>query len=113
MSLVELVRHNQTQPGIVRLFTTVAAEAVDPGHPANDWLRGHHQRAMGQIRTALDEAIEDGVLTQDTPVDSITRNLVATMDGLQLQWLSDPHYPDMASDFELLLDSLRHRWAAS
>jgi AcrR family transcriptional regulator len=109
-SLVELVRHNQRQQGIVRLFTTVAAEAVDPQHPANAWLRSHHQSSAARIRQALAEAKADGALAEDAPVDSIARSLIAAMDGLQLQWLSDPGYPDMAEDFEMLISTVRHRW---
>lgn len=111
-SMVDLVRHNQDQPGIVSLFTTVAAEAVDPLHPANAWLRQHHHSTAGRIRIALDEAVEDGTLSHEAPTQSIARSLIAVMDGLQLQWLSDPDYPDMAADFQVLLETVRHRWAA-
>jgi AcrR family transcriptional regulator len=109
-SLVALVRHNQQQEGIVRLFTTVAAEAVDPQHPANAWLRSHHQSSDSRIQKALAEASEDGTLAEDAPVTSIARALIAAMDGLQLQWLSDPGYPDMAEDFEMLVSTVRYRW---
>ncbi|MGQ1837983.1 TetR/AcrR family transcriptional regulator [Kocuria turfanensis] len=110
--LVDLVRHNQGQPGIVRLFTTMAGEAVDPEHPANTWLRRHHRSTAEQIRAALAEAAQDGRLAADAPVDSIARCLIAAMDGLQIQWLSDPDHPDMAEDFAALVDALRHRWEA-
>jgi AcrR family transcriptional regulator len=109
-SLVDLVRHNQGQPGIVRLFTTVAAEAVDPEHPANSWLRHHHRSTAEQLRAALAEAAEDGRLAADAPVESIVRCVIAAMDGLQIQWLSDPGRPDMAEDFAVQVDALRHRW---
>lgn len=109
-SLVELVRHNQDQKGIVRLFTTVAAEAVDPEHPANSWLRHHHRASVDRILTALAEAIEDGALSPDAPAESIARSLIAAMDGLQVQWLSEPDYGDMAADFKMLLETVHHRW---
>lgn len=109
-SLVALVRLNQRQEAIVRLFTTVAAEAVDPQHPANAWLRSHHQSSAARIQKALAEAGEDVTLAEDAPVDSIARGLIAAMDGLQLQGLSDPDYPDMAEDFKTLISTVRHRW---
>lgn len=109
-SLADLVRHNQEQPGIVRLFTTVAGEAVDPEHPANAWLLSHHHLTAEQIRKALAEAAADGRLAEDAPVESIVHTLIAAMDGLQIQWLSDRGYPDMAEDFAVLVDALRHRW---
>ncbi|GAA1764845.1 helix-turn-helix domain-containing protein [Kocuria aegyptia] len=109
-SLVELVRHNQGRPGIVRLFTTVAAEAVDPGHPANPWLRHHHRSTAEQLRAALAEADDDGRLVEDAPVESIVRCVIAAVDGLQVQWLADPGHLDMAEDFAVLVDALRGRW---
>ena len=36
--------------------------------------------------------------------------LIAAMDGLQLQWLSDPGHTDMAADFATLLETVRYRW---
>ena len=109
-SMTELMRHNQGQPGIVRLFTTMAGEAVEPNHPANAWLRRHHGVTAEKMREALAEAAEDGRLAEDAPVDSIVRCLTAAMDGLQIQWLSNPGYSDMASDFQVALDALRSRW---
>ena len=36
------------------------------------------------------------------------RGLIAAMDGLQLQWLSDPGYTDIAADFATLLEAVRY-----
>lgn len=108
--LVHLVRHNQGRPGIVRLFTTVTAEAVNPGHPANPWLRHHHRTTADQLRAALAEAAEDGRLADGAPVESIVSCVIAAMDGLQVQWLAGTGCPDMAEDFAVLVDALRRTW---
>lgn len=110
--LVETVRSNQAQPGMVGLFTTVAGEAVDPDHPAHSWLREHHNGIAEAIHIMLAEAAEDGQLADGAPIDSIARIIIAAMDGLQIQWLADPGYEDMAADIEVLIDSLRRRWKA-
>lgn len=107
-SLVDLVRHNQNQQGIVRPFTTVSAEAVDAEHPA--WSRGHHQTSAERIRRALAEAADKNALREDGPTESIARGLIAAMDGLQLQWLCYPSYTDMAADFRAQLEPARYRW---
>ncbi|MEA5455801.1 helix-turn-helix domain-containing protein [Sinomonas sp. JGH33] len=111
-SLVRLVRVNQGQPGIVRLYTTVSGEAVDAAHPANAWLVEHHTQAREMFRTAFREAAEDGTLRPDAPVEAMIRCLVAGMDGLQVQWLSDGSYEDMATDFEVLVEAFTARWKA-
>ncbi|WP_336856949.1 helix-turn-helix domain-containing protein [Sinomonas albida] len=110
--LVQLVLNNEEQPGIIRLYTTVAGEAVDPAHPANPWLVAHHRGAAHAFREALREAAADGRLKPDAPEESIVRCLLAGMDGLQIQWLSDAEYQDMARDFAVLADALRARWEA-
>ena len=84
--------------------------AVDAEHPANAWLRGHHQTSAERTRRALAEAADDNALRDDAPAESIARGLIAAMDGLQLQWLSDPGCTDMATDFATLLEAARYRW---
>ena len=110
--LVDLVRHNTRQPGMVRLFTTLAGEATAHDHPASFWLLEHHRLAEAKILRAFQEAAEDGRLLPGAPVESLARCLVATMDGLQLQWLSDPDDDGsaMADDFAVLVETIRERW---
>ncbi|MFK0073541.1 TetR/AcrR family transcriptional regulator [Arthrobacter woluwensis] len=111
--LVQLVRLNTRQPGMIRLFTTLAGEATTHDHPANSWLLEHHRLAEEMILRSFREAAEDGQLRPDAPVESLVRCLVAAMDGLQLQWLSDPDYDGsaMADDFASLIQTIRERWA--
>ena len=53
--LLALCRQNEERPGIVRLFTILAAESVDDDHPAHDWFlarygerRAHPRRPPGR-----------------------------------------------------------------
>ncbi|MFJ3958040.1 TetR/AcrR family transcriptional regulator [Arthrobacter sp. NPDC090010] len=110
--LVQLVRLNTRQPGMIRLFTTLAGEASTHDHPANSWLLAHHRMAEKMILQAFREAEEDGRLRAGAPVDSLVRCLVAAMDGLQLQWLSDPDYEGsaMADDFAAMIHAIRECW---
>ncbi|WP_423447178.1 TetR/AcrR family transcriptional regulator [Kocuria sp. KSNUG] len=108
-ALVQLVRNNEEHPGMVRLFTTVSGEAVDPGHPASAWLRRHHETTVAQLRSAFEEAAAAGELAPDAPVAAMCRLLVATMDGLQTQWLSGTA-PGMADDLACLVETFEHRW---
>lgn len=107
---MDLVRHHQTQPGTECLFTTGAAGAVDPGHPANAWLRHHHRTAAEQLRAAPAEAADDGQPAGDGPVESIVRGVIAAMDGLRIQWLAGPGRPGMAEDFAVLVAARRRSW---
>ncbi|GAA3711732.1 TetR/AcrR family transcriptional regulator [Zhihengliuella alba] len=111
-ALKDLARHNEGQESMVRLYASVAGEAVTPGHPASRWLREHYAHTRTLLASAVREAVAAGELRADAPAETIARLLLAAMDGLQLQWLADDAYPSMAEDFAELVDSLHARWAA-
>ena len=106
-----LVRVNSERPGLVRLFTSLAGEAVDPDHPGHTWLGEHHDNAVQVLAHALGEAVEDGTAAAAVPAESLARQAVALMDGLQLQWLMRPGEVDMAGDFAHFVAAVRDRWA--
>lgn len=109
--MVELVRLNAGREAMVRLFTNLAGEAVDPSHPGHDWLRRHHTGAVDSLTRALTEAVVDGSADPAVPARAIARQLVALMDGLQLQWLMAPDEVDMAADVAAYVAAVRDRWA--
>ncbi|MFD5825931.1 TetR/AcrR family transcriptional regulator [Lentzea sp. NPDC060358] len=109
-ALTALVARNSTRPGLVGLFVRLAAEAVDPAHPAHDWVQQHY----AGIRTWLCEAVRAGVdrgeFRPDTPVSSIVSTTIAVVDGLQQQWLLRPDEVPMVAEFEVFTSALRARW---
>lgn len=109
-AFVDLARHNEAQPTIVRLYASVSGEAVTESHPASAWLLRHHAATRRLLEDAVHQAVDDGDLQPEAPAASIARLLVAAMDGLQVQWLSDPQYTAMAEDFAALTDALYARW---
>lgn len=108
--LVQLVRLNADREPLVRLFTSLAGEAVDRDHPGHDWLGRHHAQAIAVLTRAVGEAVEDGTADPQTPGVSIGRQLVALMDGLQLQWLMAPEHIDMAAEVAEYVTTVRSRW---
>lgn len=111
--MVELVRLNAEREALVRLFTNLAGEAVDPTHPGHDWLRRHHVAAVDSLTHALTQAVSDGTADPAVPARTIARQFVALMDGLQLQWLMAPDEVDMAADVAAHLATVRDRWATA
>jgi AcrR family transcriptional regulator len=108
--MATLVRINSERVGLVRLFTSLAGEAVDPDHPGHAWLAEHHGSAVEALTRALREAVADGSADPATPADSLARQAVALMDGLQVQWLMRPDEVDMAGDFATFVEGVRTRW---
>ncbi|MEV6932777.1 TetR/AcrR family transcriptional regulator [Dactylosporangium sp. NPDC051485] len=84
-----LVRRNATQPEIVRLFAVLAAESLAPDHPAHAYFAARQQGVLDALAT-----LAKGVSPRP---ETLARQIVATMDGLQLQWLRDPSGTDLVA----------------
>lgn len=97
--LAQLVEHNAHVPGLVRLFTVVTGEAVTADHPARDWVVQRYRTVETFLAGALDDGIADGDIRADVDTLALARQILAMMDGLQLQWLLAPERVDMGRLF--------------
>ena len=88
--LLELCRQNEERPGIVRLFTILAAESVDDDHPAHDWFLARYCERRAILVDRLANAQREGTVDADLDPESVASQILAMFDGLQLQWLLDP-----------------------
>lgn len=104
--LLMVVERNATQPHIVNLFSVLSAEAGDPAHPAHDYFAQRYERLRSQLRQACSRLAATGQLTPGTDPDALAVEIIALMDGLQVQWVLAPDALDMAA-------VLRHRLAAA
>jgi AcrR family transcriptional regulator len=93
-----LVRRNATQPEIVRLFAVLAAESLAPDHPAHDYFTARQQDVLDAL-TALARPVA-------ARPEGLARQIVATMDGLQLQWLREPAHTDLVAMWEAAAETL-------
>jgi AcrR family transcriptional regulator len=84
-----VVRRNATQPEIVRLFAVLAAESLAPDHPAHDYFAARQQSVLDSLTTLAKPV-------SDRP-EALARQVIATMDGLQLQWLRAPAGTDLVA----------------
>ncbi|WP_296666147.1 TetR/AcrR family transcriptional regulator [Demequina sp.] len=94
--LVDTASINATRRGIVELYATLSAEATTPSHPAHDFF----VRRYASLRATVERAYRDlalaGRLRDEIDPALAAQQLVALMDGLQVQWLLDPAV-DMAA----------------
>jgi AcrR family transcriptional regulator len=104
--LLELCRQNAERPGIVRLFTILAAESVDADHPAHAWFVGRYQQRRGQLAARLAQEQREGHIAAGVDTDRAAAQILAMFDGLQIQWLMDPEATDMVGLFEDFLSRL-------
>jgi AcrR family transcriptional regulator len=93
--LVALVEVNTTRRAIVELFTVLSGEATASDHPAHEWFRERYRRSIDHVTLAYRTARADGVLRHDIDPALAAAQLLAMMDGLQVQWLLDNGATDM------------------
>jgi AcrR family transcriptional regulator len=95
--LTDLAELNATRRGIVELFSVVAAEATSPDHPAHAYFVARYGRSLASTERAYAQASAEGVLRAGIAPDAAAQQLIALMDGLQVQWLLSDCTTDMAA----------------
>ena len=88
----EVMQFQLENRGLLELFTTIAADASSPSHPARDFIQRRYVESMGNLRAQLAQAVTDGdiaPLSQDE-IERDARLLTAMLDGIGLQWLLEP-----------------------
>ncbi|WP_196441582.1 TetR/AcrR family transcriptional regulator [Planomonospora sp. ID67723] len=105
-ALVRLAEFNTSQPGLLRMFTTLAGEAADPAHPAHAYFTGRYAMVLGRVEESLRKGSESGELRAGIDHGAIAREIAAVMDGLQIQWCLRPDSVDMVGQFRDYADRL-------
>ena len=110
-SLAALVARNSTRPHLVGLFVRLSAEAIEPGHPAHEWIKDHYAGIEAWLTDAIRAGKERGEIREDAPAETIVHTTVAVLDGLQQQWLLNPERVSMVAAFAEHVETLRTRWS--
>lgn len=106
-ALQELVKHNETVPGLVQLFTVLVAESITPEHPAHPFFVQRYQDLRKRLVEALQTSQAQGEVRSDVRAEDLAVMVIALMDGLQLQWLLDPGQVQMAQAFDTFVRLVR------
>jgi AcrR family transcriptional regulator len=88
--LVTLARQHERDPRFVRLLLVIAAESTDPEHPAHEWYVARYERVrvIFERQFAADQGAR--LLRDDVDPAYLSRQAIALLDGLELQFLLDP-----------------------
>ncbi|MFF9689110.1 TetR/AcrR family transcriptional regulator [Streptomyces sp. NPDC014623] len=92
----ELAELNSARRGIVELFSVVSAEATAADHPAHGYFVRRYENSVAGAQLAYEEARRAGALRPGIAPGDAGRQLIALMDGLQVQWLLSDCTTDMA-----------------
>jgi AcrR family transcriptional regulator len=105
-SLVELAKKSAREPGVIELFAILSTEATAPDHPAHDYFRDRYARVRTMLESAFVDLEERRLMASGVDVGFATTSTIALWDGLQIQWLYEPHSVDVAAALERHFRSL-------
>jgi AcrR family transcriptional regulator len=89
---------------LTRLYVVLGAENLDPGDPLHDFFVTRYDRARRAVAAIAREA---GTTAMDA--DQLGREVVATLMGLEIQWLMDPEAFDYLAAVDAYADSVATR----
>jgi AcrR family transcriptional regulator len=112
--LPEVMGDHLVNRGLLELFSTIAAEASSPSHPARGFIQQRYAENLGTLATHLREAIETGEIAELTPAEIAqeVRLVTAVLDGIGLQWLLDPS-TDVVASVETYINRTVAAWRSS
>ncbi|WP_326834257.1 TetR/AcrR family transcriptional regulator [Amycolatopsis rhabdoformis] len=105
-NFVALAEHNVRHPGIVDLYSRLAAEAVAPDHPAHEYFERHYRQARESVIGSFRVLASTGELREGVDPEFAALTFIALMDGLQVQWLTTPGDVDLVGSLRFYLGSL-------
>ena len=86
----DAARRNHAVPGLVQLYSTLVANALEDGH---EEARAFFGNRFAELRRFLAERVAAeqaaGRIRPDMPPDAVAALVIAASDGLQVQWLLD------------------------
>jgi AcrR family transcriptional regulator len=101
----DLVAHNETIPGLVRLFTVLVAESIREDHPSHAFFVQRYAVVRGEFE-AFFANLDDTELSSEVDAQQLASLVIAMMDGLQIQWLLDPENVRMSEAFSIFSEIL-------
>lgn len=104
--MIDLAEHNQRHPGIVELYVRLAAEAITDDHPAHQYFTDHYRMARDYIHRSFAVLADAGQLRDGVDPRVAAVGFIALMDGLQVQWLTNPDEVDLVDPLRFYLQHL-------
>jgi AcrR family transcriptional regulator len=105
--LIEIIKHNSVEPGLVRLYVAMSAESTDEASSARQFFVHRYEMLRSDVAADIRRKQAAGELPDSLDPRSAANLVIAAADGLQLQWLLDPEAVDMGVMLEQLTTLLR------
>ena len=98
--VIARAEENRKTPGIIALFSTLAAEAAAETHPAHQYFAERHERLRSEFTREFEALRDAHDLREGVEPESAARLLLSLWEGVQLQWLYAPGAVDPAADLK-------------
>ncbi len=99
-------QHNVETAILTRLYAVLTAESLDADDPLHDFFVHRYETARQLVREILAAEVARGALRLDVDADQIATEVIATVMGLEIQWLTDPARVDLATAMAAYIDRL-------
>ncbi|MBP1123782.1 MULTISPECIES: TetR/AcrR family transcriptional regulator [Pseudomonas] len=99
-SLRAINRSNASAPGVVRAFTILNAENLLDTQPAWTWFQERYAGIQQRLHGQFADLVAMGEVRGDVDLAGLTEEILAMMDGLQIQWLRFPGQVDLVARFD-------------
>lgn len=108
----KLMKYHVGHKGLLELYTQMAAEATSPDHPARSFMIQRYENTLADMRHIFEDGINEGAFRPMTEQEIANEAewLLATMDGLEIQFLLNPRF-DLVGSFNRFVDHLVERLA--
>ena len=104
---IELARRHEADPTFIRLFIVLAGESTASDHPAHAWFRERYARVLRWWEEGFIQDRERGALPRHADPHLIARQVVAILDGAELQHLLADGELDIVAPLQAFLAAIR------
>ena len=104
--LVKAATQNVSVPGLVQLYTTLVATALEESSTVTrEFIELRFERLRVDLAAQIRDDQAAGLVRRDVDADAVAAVLIAASDGLQTQWLLEPRIQlsETLRIFEVLL----------
>ncbi|MGW4098506.1 MULTISPECIES: TetR/AcrR family transcriptional regulator [unclassified Mycobacterium] len=90
-ALAQAMVDKASKPGSGTVYLSLAAAAaIDPSHPAAQYLRERYVRIRDVVADYVRRRQAAGTLPEYVDAEFVAAALISAADGIQIQWMSDP-----------------------
>jgi AcrR family transcriptional regulator len=112
-ALRHLGSYNMEHATLTRLYVKLGAENLDDDDPLHDFFVERYSYARKLFQDVLLAEQERGAVRKDVDTAQLGAEVVATLMGLEIQWLADPTGLDLGAAVKAYIDRLTVELAPS